>query len=95
MCKTDNRQEYAVWLRELKPGLSNNLEGWEGVSGWREDQDGGDTCIPTADSCWWMAEANTILGSNFPSIKNEYVLEKKLKTKFLEALNSLKKTNKQ
>ena len=36
---------------ELKPGLHDNLEGWDGVEGGREIQEGGDICIPTADSC--------------------------------------------
>ena len=29
-CKIDVQWEFAVWLRELKPRLCNNLEGWEG-----------------------------------------------------------------
>ena len=32
ICKIDSQWEFAVWLRELKPGLCNNLEGWEGGS---------------------------------------------------------------
>ena len=31
------------------------------VGGEREVQKGGDTCIPMVDSCWCMAETNTIL----------------------------------
>ena len=31
--------------------LCDNLEGWDGVRGGREVQEGGDICIPTADSC--------------------------------------------
>ena len=27
ICKIDNRQEFAVWLRKLKQGLCINLEG--------------------------------------------------------------------
>jgi len=30
ICKIDSQQEFVVWLRELKLGLSNNLEGWDG-----------------------------------------------------------------
>ena len=30
-CKIDVQWEFAVWLRELKPRLCNNLEGWEGL----------------------------------------------------------------
>ena len=32
-----------------------------GVGGEREEQEEGDTCIPMADSCWYMAETNTVL----------------------------------
>ena len=27
ICKMDSQREFAVWLREVKPGLGNNLEG--------------------------------------------------------------------
>ena len=27
ICKIDSQQEFAVWLRKLKQGLCNNLEG--------------------------------------------------------------------
>ena len=30
---------------------SDNLEGWDGVGGGREVEEGGDICIPVADSC--------------------------------------------
>ena len=43
--------ESAVCLRDLKPGLCNNLEGWDGAAGGSEVQEGGDTCIPVADAC--------------------------------------------
>ena len=42
MCHTDSRQEFAVRLRELEPGLGNNLEAWDGEGGGREVQEGGD-----------------------------------------------------
>ena len=32
-CKIDSQWEFAVWLRELKQGLCNNLEGWDGETG--------------------------------------------------------------
>ena len=35
MCKTDSQCEFAAWLRELKVGLCYNLEGGDGVGGWR------------------------------------------------------------
>jgi len=38
-------------FRELKPGLCDNLEGWDGVGGRREVQEAGDRCIPVADAC--------------------------------------------
>ena len=41
VCKIDSKWEFAVILRELKPGFRNNLERrdgwrgrWEGCSGW-------------------------------------------------------------
>ena len=61
ICKIDSQGEFAVWLRELKPGLCNNLEGWDGEDGGREGQEGGDICIPMSDSCCCLAEANTVL----------------------------------
>ena len=42
-----------------------------GVGGGREVQEGGGICIPMADTCRWMAETNTVLSSNYPSIKNK------------------------
>ena len=44
ICKIDSQQEFAVWLRKLKLGLSNNLEEWEGVRYGREIKDREDTC---------------------------------------------------
>ena len=55
VCKIDSQWEFAVWLRELNPGLCNNLEGWDG----REV--GGDMGKPTADSCWCLVKTNTVL----------------------------------
>ena len=42
ICKIDSQWEFAVCLRELKPGLWNSLEGWDGEGGGREVQEGGD-----------------------------------------------------
>ena len=39
--------------------LCDDLEGWGGMAGGREGQEGGDICIHTADSC--MEETSTIL----------------------------------
>ena len=70
------RWKPAAWCRELRPcgnllhdaGSSDlvhwdNLEGWGEVGGGSEVQEGGDVYIqaPTAYSCWYMAETNTIL----------------------------------
>ena len=46
ICKID-RQQVAVWLRKLKPGLCINLEGWDGLGDEREVQKGEDICIPS------------------------------------------------
>ena len=37
--------------RKLKQGLCISLEGQDGDGGGREVQEGGDICIPMADSC--------------------------------------------
>ena len=34
--KMDSQQEFAVYLRELKQGLCDNLEGWDGEEDGRE-----------------------------------------------------------
>ena len=51
ICKIDNQQDFAVWLRKSKQGLCINLEGWDGARDGREVQKGGDICIPMADTC--------------------------------------------
>ena len=51
ICKLDSQWEFAVWLRELNPVLCDNLERWDRVGDRKEDQDRGDICKPTADSC--------------------------------------------
>ena len=52
ICKIDSQREFAVWLRKLRQGLCVNLEGWNGAGGdGREVQEGGDMCMPMADSC--------------------------------------------
>ena len=49
--KIDSQWEFAVWLRQLKQGVRIKLEGWDGEGDGREVQEGGDICIPMADSC--------------------------------------------
>ena len=41
--------------------LCDIQEEWGGVGGGREVQEGWDMCIPVADSCWYMAETNTVV----------------------------------
>lgn len=56
---------------ELSLMLCDNLEGWDGVGGGGEAPEGGDTCIPMADS-HYTTETNTTfikqLSSNAKSI---------------------------
>ena len=42
MCEIESQWEFVVWLRELKLGLCDTLEGWDGAGGGREVQEGGD-----------------------------------------------------
>ena len=56
ICKIDSQCEFAVWLRELKQGLCDRLERWNGVGDWRELLEGGDMGVPMGDSCWCMTE---------------------------------------
>ena len=51
ICKIDSQREFAVCLRKLKQGLYINLERWDGKGDGRKVQEGGDLCIPMADSC--------------------------------------------
>ena len=51
ICKVDRQWEFAICLRKLKQGLCINLEGWDGKGDGKEGQEGGDICIPMADSC--------------------------------------------
>ena len=40
ICKIDGQWRFAVGLRELKLGLCDNLEGWDGEGGGRDVQKG-------------------------------------------------------
>ena len=51
ICEIDSQWEFSVYLRKLKEGLCINLEEWDGEGDGREVQEGGEICIPTADSC--------------------------------------------
>ena len=61
ICKIDSQGQFAVCLREFKQRLCINLEGWDGDGDGREFQEGGDICIPMADSCRGLIENNKIL----------------------------------
>ena len=50
ICKIDSQQEFDVWLRKLKQGLSINLEWWDGEGDGREFQKGGGIFMPMSDS---------------------------------------------
>ena len=51
ICKINSQREFAVWLKKLKQGLCDNLEGWDGEGDGREVQKGGDICILMVDAC--------------------------------------------
>ena len=62
MCKIDSQWEFAAQLTELKLGLHNNLEAWEGR--WEGGSRGRGyiyICMPMTDSCWCLEETKTIL----------------------------------
>ena len=54
----DSQWEFAVWFRELKQGLCDSLERWDGEGDGREIQEGG---VPMADSGWCVTENHKIL----------------------------------
>ena len=47
ICRTDSHWEPTICLRELKQGLCDNLEGWNGEGDGRE----GNMSVPMADTC--------------------------------------------
>ena len=49
--KIDSQWEFAVWLRELKQELCNNLEEQDPEGDGSKIQEGGDICMVMADSC--------------------------------------------
>lgn len=68
--KIESQWDVAVCCRELKPTALGHPTGvgrsrrWEGASG------KGDIHKPMADSCRRVAEADTILQSNYTPVKN-------------------------
>ena len=61
LCKIDSQWEFVVWLRELRKGLCDNLEKWDGEGDGRDVWEEGDMGVPMADSCWSMTENHKIL----------------------------------
>ena len=51
ICKTDRHGNSLCDTGSSNPVLRESLEGWDGVGHGREVQEGGDICIPMADSC--------------------------------------------
>ena len=51
ICKIDSQWNLLYDAGRSNPALCDNLEGWNGVGGDWEVQEGGDTCIPLADLC--------------------------------------------
>ena len=47
--------------QETQTGALYQLQGWDGEGDGKEVQDGGDICIPLADSCGGLTENNKIL----------------------------------
>jgi len=45
ICKIDSQWECALYLRELKQGLCNNLDGWAGEGDGIKSQERGDIYI--------------------------------------------------
>ena len=68
--ETGSQWESAVWLRELIPGLHDNLEGQEEVGGGRGVlRERGH--IYTYGR-FMLMDDNTVLQSNYPSIKSNF-----------------------
>ena len=56
-----------MWGTSPKLVLCDNLEGWHREEGGKEAQEGGDTCMPMANSCSCTTKLFTYC--NYPSIK--------------------------
>lgn len=56
--KIDSQWKATVWTQSLSPVASESLEG---LGGGREVPEGEDMCVLATDSCYCMAEVNTIL----------------------------------
>ena len=51
ICKIDSQWKFDLSLRELKEGLFNNLEGWDGEGDWRGVWEGVNMGVPKTYSC--------------------------------------------
>ena len=51
ICEGMDRLPTPVFLCFPDGSAGDNLEGWDGVRGGREVQEGGDICIPMVNSC--------------------------------------------
>ena len=66
------------WVTQgAQPGPLRQPRGAEWGAGWEGGSRGRETWIPTADSCWGMAETNTTLQSNYLPIKRNKLKGKK------------------
>ena len=61
ICKIESQWEFTVWLMELKQGLCDNLEGWDGEGDGSEVQEVGNIGVSMAGSCWCMTENHKVL----------------------------------
>ena len=61
--KVESQCEFAEWLRELKEGLSNNLQGWD------REEVGGRGHMYTYGYFMLVFGRKQLLQSNYPSIK--------------------------
>ena len=78
ICKIGNQWKFAVWLKELKQGLCDNLERWDGEGDGREASEGGDMGVPMANSCWCMTKKNTrFCKANIFQLKTKLAKNKK------------------
>ena len=57
----DKPAEICYMTSGAKSVLCDSLEGRDVVGSGREVQEGGAVCIPTADSCGYIAETDTVL----------------------------------
>ena len=69
-----NRKPVGICLmtQGIQTRLPDDQKEWGVVGVGRQNQEEGDICIPMADSRWHMAEINTTLWSNYPSVKNKF-----------------------